>query len=75
MRIEGLIRMLVFRYGFRFLKKGANHLSRPRDADGNLVDKKAMTPEQREQTKRARQNTNKAAKAARLAAKASRFKP
>lgn len=75
MRIEGLIRMLFFRYGLRFLKKGSNHLSRPRDEEGNPIAKKDMTPEQRAQLKRSRQNTNRAAKAARLANRGRRFKP
>ena len=73
MRIDGLIRMLMFRYGFKFLKKGANRLAQPKDEAGNPIPKKDLTPEQRKKLKSARQNTNRAAKAARLASRIRRF--
>jgi hypothetical protein len=73
MRIEGLIRMLMYRYGFRFLQKGADHLSRPRDAEGKVIPNKDLTPEQKQRRNRNRKATRNATKAARLASRMRRF--
>ena len=73
MRIEGLIRMLIFRYGFKFLRKGASRLARPKDEAGNPISNKDLSPEQRKKLKSTEKNTGRAAKAARMASKIKRF--
>lgn len=73
MRVERLLKMLFFRYGLRFLQKGADHMARPRDADGNPIAKKDMTPEQRQRLQNTRKTTKGAVRAARMARRFGRF--
>ncbi len=73
MRADRLIKMLIFRFGLRFLRKGADNLARPRDADGNLIAKKDMTPEQRARLANTQKTTKGAVRAARIARRFGRF--
>lgn len=73
MRADRLIKMLFFRFGLKFLQRGANSLARPRDEDGNVIAKGDMTPEQRKRLQSTQKATKNAARAARTARRFGRF--
>lgn len=73
MRVERLIRMFMYRFGFKYLQKGADHMARPTDADGNKVPNSKLSKAERAKLQNSRNSSRNATRAAKMIGRFGRF--